>query len=247
MEIRGKKAIITGSSGQLGSRIAMALAEAGADCVCHYHKNRRKTKAVAKQIERIGVKAVAVCADLTKPGEVEKLFEQVDNLGTAQILINCAAVFSRQPVSEITNELAQELMNTNLIAPILTSKIFAMRIFDKFGKSAVAAGKIINIADIGGVHPWANYVLYCSSKAGLIGATRAMAKEFAPAICVNAVAPGIVSWPEGFDEEKRKKQISMIPLKRIARPQEIAQAILGLIENDYITGQVLCVDGGRSI
>ena len=97
------------------------------------------------------------------------------------------------------------------------------------------------------MHPWANYVLYCSSKAGLIGATKALAKEFAPAICVNAVAPGIVTWPEDFDEEKRKKQISMIPLKRFAKAEEIAQAVVSLLKNDYITGQVLCVDGGRSI
>ncbi len=247
MEIKGKLAIITGSSGQIGSSVAMALAAKGADCICHYNKNKEKAETIAKQIEKMKVKAIAVGEDLTRQEEIEKLFEEAGNLGTPQILINSAAIFSREVISEIKHEFAQKLININLIAPILTSRIFAEKIFAKFGKSKEVAGKIINLADICGLHPWANYVLYCSSKAGLIGATKALAKELAPAICVNAVAPGIVSWPEGFDEEKREKQISKIPLKRIARPEEIAQAIIGLIENDYITGQTLCVDGGRSI
>ena len=247
MELKGKTAIITGSSGQLGLAIAIALGRAGCNCICHYNKNRQKAESVARQIQTTGAKAIAIQADLTNVEQIEMLFEKADSLGTPQILINSAAIFSRQPVSEITSELAQKVINTNLITPILISKIFAKQIFDKFGKSREAVGKIINIADVCGVHPWANYVLYCSSKAGLIGATKALAKELAPAICVNAVAPGIVSWPDDFDEEKRKKQVSMIPLKRIAKAEEIAQAVMGLLENDYITGQVLCVDGGRSI
>jgi 3-oxoacyl-[acyl-carrier protein] reductase len=252
MEIKGKLAIITGSSGQIGDCVALALAAKGADCICHYNKNRQKAEYLAKQIQEIGVKALAIQADLTDEKQIEMLFEKAESLGTPQILINSAAIFSREAISEIRQEFAQELINTNLISPILMSRIFTEKIAAKFGGSTSSplkeiSGKIINIADICGLHPWANYVLYCSSKAGLIGATKALAKELAPAICVNAVAPGIVTWPDDYDEERRNKQISKIPLKRIARPEEIAQAIIGLIENDYITGQVLCVDGGRSI
>ena len=265
MELKGKTAIITGSSGFLGSNIAIALGRAGCNCVCHYNKNKQKAEFAAGQIMNTGAKAITVQADLTDENQIEKLFEQANKIGTPQILINSAAVFSRQPVSEINGELAQKIMNINLITPILTSRIFAEKLLDGLlfepratparrsfseggsRESRAVVGKIINIADVCGLRPWANYVLYCSSKAALIAATKALAKELAPAICVNAVAPGIVSWPENFDKEKKGMQLVMIPLKRIAKPEEVAAAILSLLENDYITGQVLCIDGGKSI
>jgi NAD(P)-dependent dehydrogenase (short-subunit alcohol dehydrogenase family) len=247
MKLKGKTAVITGASGQLGSGIALALGLAGCNCICHYNRNKQKAEEIAEQIEKKGSKAMAVRADLTSEEQIEQLFEQAGAIGTPQILINSAAVFSRQPISEISYQQAQKVINTNLIAPILTSKVFAKKISDKFKGDDLPLGKIINIADLCGLRPWADYVLYCSSKAGLIGATKALAKELAPAICVNAVAPGIVNWPDDFDEAKKQRQLSLIPLKRIAEPQEIAHAVISLLENDYITGQVLSVDGGRSI
>ncbi|MCK4914054.1 MAG: SDR family oxidoreductase, partial [Planctomycetes bacterium] len=166
---------------------------------------------------------------------------------TPQILINSAAVFSKEPLAEITFQKAQQVLNLNLTAAILTSKYFAEIVNEKFVDEDFAAAKIINIADVGGIRPWANYTLYCSSKAGLIGATKALAKELAPKICVNAVAPGIVNWPDDFSETEKKRQLSFIPVGRIAATEEIAAAIIFLLENDYITGQVLNVDGGRCI
>jgi NAD(P)-dependent dehydrogenase (short-subunit alcohol dehydrogenase family) len=247
MELKGRQAIITGSSGQLGSAIAIALGKAGCNCICHYNRNKQKAEDTAEQIKKAGVKAMAIQADITNPEQAEKLFEQAGRLGTIQILINSAAVFSRQAISEITFEQGQKIINTNLIAPILLSRMFAAKLSGKSGKQQEPTGKIINIADVCGLHPWANYALYCSSKAGLIGATKALAKELAPGICVNAVAPGIVNWPEDFDEAKKQRQLSQIPLNRIAKPDEITKAVISLLENDYITGQVLCIDGGRGI
>ena len=135
----------------------------------------------------------------------------------------------------------------NLTAAILTSGVFAKRISEEFGRSEKVVGKIINISGIGGIRPWARYVLYCSSKAGLIGATKSMAKELAPAICVNSIAPGIVTWPDEFDEAAKQRQLKFIPAGRIAEPAEVTAAIIFLLENDYITGAVLNVDGGRCI
>ena len=129
----------------------------------------------------------------------------------------------------------------------MTAKAFAKRIKGKFGETKDVVGKIVNISDIGGIRPWAEYVLYCSSKAALIGATKALAKELAPMVCVNSVAPGLVTWPSDSDEEDKKRQLSFIPLGRKAEPKEIADAVIFLIKNDYITGQVLNVDGGRCI
>jgi len=256
MELKGTVAIITGSSGRLGGAIALALAKAGCDCICHYNQNKEKAEELAKEIPELGVKAMAVGADLTEPKQIEDLFEKTSEFGTPQVLVNSAAVFSRQPLSEVTFEEAQRVLNLNLTAVILVSRVFAKKIDEKFCGGESVVGKIINISDVGGVRPWAEYVLYCSSKAGLIGATKALAKELAPRICVNSVAPGLVTWPppaaggdrpSDFDESQKKRQLKFIPAGRIGEPKEVADAVIFLLKNDYITGQVLNVDGGRCI
>lgn len=247
MELRESLAVITGSTGRLGSVIALALAEKGCHCICHYNKNQGKAKSIVEKIQHHKVKAEAIQVELTNEKQIENLFKQAGRLGTPQILINSAAVFSRQPLEEVSFDEAQKVLNINLTAAILTSRYFAKSINEKFPNSDTVAGKIINIADVGAIRPWAGYVLYCSSKAGLIGATKALAKELAPTICVNAIAPGIVTWPEEFDEQQKERQLLFIPIKRTARLEEITNAVKFLLENDYITGQVLCVDGGSSI
>jgi pteridine reductase len=247
MVLKGTIAIITGSSGRLGCAIAKALAEAGCNCICHYNHNERAVEVLVEQIRGMGRKVLAVKSDLSEDSGIEDLFERAAELGTAQILINSAAVFSRQPLEQVTFEQAQKVLNLNLIAPILTSRAFAKQIGERFGNSGSVVGKIINIADVGGIRPWAEYVLYCSSKAGLIGATKALAKELAPAISVNSIAPGLVTWPSDSDQSHKQRQLSFIPMGRVAELNEITDSILFLLKNDYITGQVLNVDGGRCI
>ena len=247
MELKGTTAVITGSSGRLGFWIAKTLGQAGCNCICHYHHNRQKAQELVEHIRLLGVKSLAVQADFTEPEQIEQLFAKSGKLGIPQILINSAAVFSRQPLQQVTFEEAQKILNLNLTASILASKTFAETINAKFTSAESVVGKIINISDTGGIRPWAGYVLYCCSKAGLIGATKALAKELAPRICVNAIAPGVVTWPEDFDEAEKQRQLSFIPAGRIAEPCEVAEAIIFLLRNDYITGQVLNVDGGRCI
>ena len=247
MELKGTTAVITGSSGRLGGAIARALAAAGCNCICHYNHNRQAAEELVRQAEKLGVNALAIEADLTKPDRIEHLFEKIAGFGSPQVLINSAAVFSRQPLEEATFEEAQKVLNLNLIAPILLSRAFAEKVKGEFGETETVVGKIINVSDVGGIRPWAGYVLYCSSKAGLIGATKALAKELAPAICVNSIAPGVVTWPSDFDESQKQRQLSFIPAGRIARMSEITKAIIFLLRNDYITGQVLNIDGGRCI
>ena len=248
MDLKGKTAIITGSTGKLGSCITTALAQAGCNCICHYFKNKDKADQLEKQIEQTGQKALAVQADLVKPKQIDDLFEKAGEFGTPQILVNSAAIFSRQPLAEVTFENAQRILNLNLTVPILTSRAFAKVINDKFGDTDSIVGKIINVSDVGGIKPWAQYVVYCSSKAGLIGATKALAKELAPKILVNSIAPGIVvDWQSDLDEQQRKRQLSFIPMARIGKAEELKQSIIFMLENDYITGQVLNVDGGRCI
>ena len=247
MELKETTAVITGSSGRLGGAIAKVLAEAGCNCICHYNSNKQKAEELVEQIEALGAKALAIEADLTNLAQIEELFEKALEFGTPQVLINSAAVFSRQPLAEATFEEARKVLDLNLTAAILTSRAFAKAIRDKFGTPELVVGKIINISDVGGIRPWAGYVLHCSSKAGLIGATKALAKELAPYVCVNSVAPGVVTWPSDFDESEKKRQLSFIPVRRIGEPKEVADAVIFLLRNDYITGQVLNVDGGRCI
>jgi len=247
MELKGTTVVITGASGRLGGEIALALAEAGCDCICHYNRNKQKAESVIEQIQKAGVKAMAIKADLTEPQQIEDLLEKAAELGTPQILINSAAVFSRGALSDVSVEEARRVLDVNLTAPILTTKAFAKMLKEKFDNTDSVVGRIINIADVGGIRPWAGYVLYCSSKAGLIGATKALAKELAPRICVNSIAAGLVTWPGDFDQAEKQRQLSLIPVRRIAEPKEITDAIIFLLRNDYITGQVLNVDGGRCI
>ena len=249
MEIEGITAVITGSSGQLGGFIAMALAKAGCNCICHYNSNKQRANELVRRIESLSANALAVGADLTKAEQIEHLFAEAREFGGVRILINSAACFSRQPLSEITFGQAQQVFAVNLTAAIMASRVFAEHIKIDPADSRKVTGKIINIADIGGIRPWANYTVYCSSKAGLIGATKSLAKELAPAVCVNSIAPGVVNvkQPADGDKSQRQRQLEFIPMGRFAEPQDITDAIMFLLGNDYITGQVLNVDGGRCI
>jgi pteridine reductase len=293
MEIKGLTAIVTGSTGGLGSALTLALAKAGCNCVCHYRSNQKRADELVGGIQKLGRKAAAVCASLDSTVSIEKLFADIKNVcGQAgmelpRILVNSAADFKKQPLGEVTFEDAQKMMGLNLVAPIVISKYFAKITLatedteKKIGSHshfnyespqlhaggltppinggaygdkcqhgqqvAHPTGKIVNIVDVGGIRPWAKYSVYCASKAGLIGATKSLAKELAPAMCVNAIAPGIFSWPPGFDEAAKARQLAFIPMERIGTKEEIAAALLFLLENDYITGQVLSVDGGRGI
>jgi NAD(P)-dependent dehydrogenase (short-subunit alcohol dehydrogenase family) len=247
MELKGKTAIITGASGRLGFEIASGLGRAGCNCVCHYNKNKARAEELARQLCQSGVAAVAVQADLADPVQIERLFEKALGIGTPQILVNSAAVFWGQPLKDVDAGKAENIFTLNLTAPILVSGVFARKIAENFGSDKGPAGKIINIADVGAIHGWAGYVLYCSSKAGLIGATKSMAKELAPAICVNAIAPGIIRSAEDFDQQQLERQLSFIPAGRVGQASDIVNALIFLLESDYITGQVLNVDGGRCI
>lgn len=247
MELNDTVVVITGSTGRLGSEIALSLAGAGAHCVCHYHKNKQFAEEIVSKIEGLGRKATAVCADLTCPEEIESLFAKPAEFGPVRILVNSAAVFSRQSLCEVTSEAIQRTLSINLGAAILASRCFVKALLRQRDESEEPAGKIINVVDVGGIRPWGGYSVYCASKAGLIAVTKSLAKELAPAVTVNAVAPGIINWPDEFDEDDKKRQLLHIPAARIGLAKEVSSAIIFLLENDYITGEVLNIDGGRCI
>ncbi len=247
MELKDKVAVITGSTGALGSELTLALARAGCHCVCHYHDNKQKADQLVTGIKALGRDAVAIKADLTKEPQIDALFESAGSLIPPRILVNSASVFPRTPLCDITSDQARSVLGLNLIACILTAKAFAKAVKQASNDTDAPLAKIINISDTAAIKPWKNYSLYCASKAGLTGATKSLAKELAPEILVNALAPGIATWPDDTPAEDKKRQLSFIPANRFAKMEEITAALIFLSQNDYMTGQTLAVDGGRSI
>jgi NAD(P)-dependent dehydrogenase (short-subunit alcohol dehydrogenase family) len=250
MEIQDLTAVITGSTGRLGEAIALGLAERGMDCVCHYRVNSQKAQTLVEKIAALGQRAVAVQADLTCEKDIERLFQTAGSLGKVRVLVNSAAVFERQPLAGLTAEIIRQTLSVNLAAPMLTGRFFTELLEAEGLKHKMDSepfAKIINLVDVAGQKPWAEYAAYCASKAGLIGLTKALAKELAPGITVNAVAPGIIAASAYLDADEEKKQLTRIPAGRFGQPEEVVRAIVFLLKNDYISGQVLAIDGGRSI
>lgn len=245
MDIKSTTAIITGATGKVGRVIALELAKAGCDCVCHYKDNSGVAAGLVEQIESIGKKAIAVEADLVCENQIKRLFDLPGGFGDVRVLVNSASVFPRQKLEDVTFENAREVTDINLIAQLMVCKEFGKR-WARPTLQKKYIGKIVNLVDVGAVKPWAEYSVYCASKAGLVGMTKSLAKELAPNITVNAVAPGVISWPDS-EKELMQRQLEMVPMNRLGKAEEVAAAILFLLSNDYITGQVLCVDGGRSV
>lgn len=244
MEINGKTAIITGATGKLNSEIVLSLAKAGANCICIYHRNTAKAKALNR---RMKTKSVFIQADLTKPGGIERVFAGIRKFATPQILINAASIFEKKPIEDITFEYIRQTFDINFAAAMMMAQKFVELVREKIRQKQKPIAKIINITDIVVRRPPAGFSIYCASKAALVTATRALAKELAPDFAVNAVAPGIINWQKGITAKQRKKIIAHIPAGRTGEPAEAAAAVKFLIENDYITGEVINIDGGKGL
>ena len=250
MELTDKTAIITGVSGQLGGAVALALAEKGMDCVCHYHTNEAAAGQVVQSIQQQGRKAIAVQTDLADANAADIIFEQARQIGPVRVLVNSASVFQRQPLGTFSAADVSRVLTVNVITPLLLCNAFAMYLKEQ-GLDCENADEtfaaIINLVDVVAIKPWGEYSPYCASRAALVGATKSLAKELAPGITVNAIAPGIVTWPGKMDPAEEQKQLKLIPAGRFGSPEDITRTIDFLLDNPYITGQVICVDGGRCI
>jgi pteridine reductase len=241
-ELTGKVALVTGGAVRVGLEIARALADAGADVAIGYRRSAAEARAAVRDLEARGVRAAALRADVARPREARALVAAaVRRLGRLDILVNNAALFFRTPVLTTTIVQFDRLLAVNLRAPFFLSQA-AARAMGRRG------GRIINIADVGAVRAWAGYVPYGISKAGVLMLTRGLAAALAPRIQVNAVAPGVVLLPEGFPRVSGRRLTARIPMGRRGRPADVAQAVRFFATcSDYITGQVLFVDGGMSV
>jgi NAD(P)-dependent dehydrogenase (short-subunit alcohol dehydrogenase family) len=235
----GKTALITGGAKRIGRETALTLAEEGINVVIHYNRADDEASALAQELERKGVKAWTVQADFRRPDEYQTLIERaLQAAGGLDILINNASMFPPEALNDLTWQGLSANMEVNAWVPFLLSRTFAQRI---------GRGKIVNLHDSRLKDNDWTHIGYILSKHVLAAMTKMMALEFAPDITVNAVAPGLILPPPGKDESYIKNLVHTVPLQRHGGPQDIADAIAFLVKSEFITGEVIYVDGGRHL
>jgi NAD(P)-dependent dehydrogenase (short-subunit alcohol dehydrogenase family) len=237
--LEGQVALVTGAARRIGRSIALRLAADGAHIAVHYHTSEAEAESVVGEIGRLGREAVAIQGDVSKRSEAREIIVGVERrFGRLDILVNNAGIFFPAKFEELTDAQWDHILNLNLKSQFLCSQAAAVPM------KRQGRGRIINLSSLGGLLPWPNFTHYCVSKAGSIMLTRCLARALAPEILVNSVAPGTIQFPgEPPDEE----YIRRVPLHRTGKGDEIAAAVAYLATADFVTGQVLVVDGGRSL
>lgn len=238
-KLSGRVALVTGAGKRIGRSIALALAREGASVAINYNRSASGAEETAAEIAGLGCRSAALQADVTRRSEVARLFAAVDaKFGRLDILVNNAGAFFPVPFEKLTDEEWDGILATNLKSQFLCSQA-AIPLLKRQG-----LGRIINLASLGGLLAWPAYTHYCVSKAGSIMLTRCLARALAPGILVNSVAPGTIQFEgEAPDED----YIRRVPLHRTGTGDDIASAVLFLATAEFITGQVIVVDGGRAL
>jgi len=235
----GKTVLVTGAAVRVGQTIAVRLGMAGARVAVHHHESRKAaTKLVMKMHEK-GIEAASFSADLSDPKGPSNLMSRVKSwAGELDILVNSAAIFSKEPFEAVKVKTLDRLWDLNFRAPYLLSQA-ALPLLKR------NKGLIVNILDVAAFSAWNGYSAYCPTKAALAMLTRCLAVELAPDVRVCGVAPGTVLFPDDYDAAMRSRVISSIPAGREGNPKDVAEAVLYLATASYVTGAVIPVDGGR--
>ncbi len=243
--LEGRWALVTGAAKRIGAVVADTLHDAGANVAIHYHSSAPEAEALAARLNaRRPQSAFTVSADIREVSALEQLAKDVlDRTGNKlDVLVNNASNFYPTPLGTVTQEQWFDLVGSNLKAPLFLSQALlpALR---------AARGVIVNIVDVHAQRPLRDHPVYGAAKAGLAMLTRSLAKDLGPEIRVNGVSPGAILWPdEGMSDQLRAAIIKQTALKRSGEPEDIAAAVLFLIRDaPYVTGQIIAVDGGRSV
>ena len=243
--LHGKVALVTGAARRIGAAIATALHTAGARVVIHYrHSENAAGELAARMNAGRPDSAITMQCDLLIDGYPQQLIDSVISWsGRLDILVNNASSFYPTPLGQIKTESWSDLVGSNLQAPLFLSQAAATHL------TATGSGNIVNIVDIHARRPLRDHHVYGCAKAGLVMLTRSLAKDMAPAVRVNGVAPGAIAWPEdGMTEVTKQSIVDQIPLGKTGKPADIANAVLFLVRDaTYVTGQIVSIDGGRSI
>lgn len=241
MELSGSVAVVTGGAKRLGRAVVLALTERGARVLVHYGKSADAAAETVAEARRRGGEAASFQADLTDETAVHRLIPAArDQFGAVDILINSASIFERGSFADTTSEGWDRSFVINLKAPFLLSQDFAAQV------EAGRTGKIINMGDWRGFRPGTDHFAYTMTKVGLHGLTQAMALALAPNVQVNELALGAILEPEGGGVDMRKI-IARVPAGRLGGEEAVVSAVLFLLAEDFVTGETLVVDGGRSL
>jgi NAD(P)-dependent dehydrogenase (short-subunit alcohol dehydrogenase family) len=240
--IAGNWAVVTGGHVRVGRAIALALARVRMNLIITYRTSAAAAEAAVAQFNALGVQAQALAIDLADAKSVVDTADQIlERTGQSlRVLINCASVYYETPIGDISAEVWDKVLASNLRAPFLLSQRLGLAM-------KASGGHIVNIGDWAGIRPYRGYLPYLASKAGLICMTKALALELAPEVQVNCVCPGAVLLPEHSTEAEANALREEIPLHRLGTPEEIAHAVRYFVESEFTTGSILMVDGGRLI
>jgi 3-oxoacyl-[acyl-carrier protein] reductase/pteridine reductase len=234
--------LVTGSAKRIGRGIALRLAAEGGRVLIHYHGSEAEARKTAEECNAAGIYR----ANLEKVAEIQRMFAEIaDQHGRLDALVNNAARFTRFDPLDITEADWDFIHSVNLKSVFFTAQAAAKLMLGRVGLPADLKGRIVNLSSLGGLRPWAEHAHYCASKAGVIMLTKALAKAWAPNITVNSVAPGVIPFDD--IDERGLQMIRNTPAQRGGTPDEIADAVVFfLTASNFITGQVLAIDGGLS-
>ncbi|MBN2552488.1 MAG: SDR family oxidoreductase [Spirochaetales bacterium] len=246
IDLAGQTVLITGAAKRVGRIIACALADEGVNVILHYNSSRGEAGALVAELRRRDVGAWALQASLADPADIERMWEQAVQRapgGRIPLLVNNASVFTSDTLGSLELEQLERNLNVNALAPLHLTRLFAAQ-WQAGGRAPEMPGCVVNLLDsrIGGYMK--SHVSYALSKRMLFSLTRMLALELAPRLRVNAVAPGMILAPEGGGGEELGRLAVRAPLARWGAPEDVAGAVVFLLRNDYITGQVIYVDGG---
>lgn len=242
MNADSRVALVTGGAVRVGRAISLGLAGRGARVVVHYHSSDREARSLAEEIADRGGEAALIRADLSRHEDVERLAEEAwSAFGRLDVVVNNASVFPPESFTEVDEALWDSTLAINLKAPFFITQHVGRRMKEGDG------GVIVNIADLAGLQPWSGYAAHAVSKAGLVHLTRVAARALAPSVRVVGIAPGTVLPPDDFPAERVERLAARTALGRIGSPRDVVDAVLYLIDAGFVTGEVLVVDGGRTL
>lgn len=239
MEIRGRVAVVTGGATRVGKAISLGLAAAGADVFVHYNRSAGPAKETLHEIEARGGRGAIGSVDLGDADAAPGLIGMAsDALGDVSILINSASGFATDTISDVTFEGWQRSHNVTLASPVFLTKAFAEAL------APATSGAVVNITDVRTHSPYQKHFSYVVAKGGIDAFTRAAARGLAPQVRVNAVALGVILPPPGEDADYVAELAAQLPLQRAGGTEPVVDAVLHLVRNDFITGEIVRVDGG---
>ncbi|MAC43506.1 MAG: short-chain dehydrogenase [Deltaproteobacteria bacterium] len=242
MDLKNRTVLVTGAGVRLGQAIAVSLGQQGMKVALHYHQSMEGAKETLDLMGGDIKQHGCFQADLRQVSKIELLIQHIEEkLGQIDVLINNAADFFPTPLGEVSESEWDHLISLNLKAPFFLSQLVGTSMLKQ------GQGKIVNIVDVAAERPWPQFLPYCASKAGLVSLTKGLAKALAPAVQVNAVAPGTMLPPPQISSFSQDLAIERSLLKKMGRPDDIARAVTYFLENDFVTGTVLPVDGGRML